>query len=167
MAGIGDLAYWWQLRGPRPEGDPSDLVLPPGDGPLVLMCGGASDLRGLAQELRRRRPGLRLGALGPVAVERGDRAVPAVLPEPPSDPISARLLVEQAAPAALVLTDGVLPAALIAACDEGDVPITLVANPTQLAAAAARRVWRGARALEWLYGRFSCTVPLLCLTGSP
>ena len=145
MAGIGDLAYWWQLRGPRPEGDPSDLVLPPGDGPLVLMCGGASDLRGLAQELRRRRPGLRLGALGPVAVERGDRAVPAVLPEPPSDPISARLLVEQAAPAALVLTDGVLPAALIAACDEGDVPITLVANPTQLAAAAARRVWRGAR----------------------
>ena len=145
MAGIGDLAYWWQLRGPRPEGDPSDLVLPPGDGPLVLMCGGASDLRGLAQELRRRRPGLRLGALGPVAVERGDRAVPAVLPAPPSDPISARLLVEQAAPAALVLTDGVLPAALIAACDEGDVPITLVANPTQLAAAAARRVWRGAR----------------------
>ena len=31
-------------------------------------------------------------------MERGDRAVPAVLPEPPSDPISARLLVEDFLP---------------------------------------------------------------------
>lgn len=145
MAGIGDLGMWRQLRGPRPEGPPPDPLLPPGEGPLILMCGGASDLRGLAQELRRRRPRLRLGALGPVAVEPGDRAVPSVLPEPPGDAYSARLLVEQAAPAALVLTDGVLPPALIAACDEAGVPITLIANPTQLAAAAARRVWRGAR----------------------
>lgn len=145
MAGIGDLAFLRQLRGPRLEGDPAVPALPPGDGPLILMCGGASDLRGLGQELRRRRPGLRLGALGPVAVERGDRAIPAVLPEPPADPVTARVLIEQTAPAALVLTDGVLPAALIAACDEAGVPVTLIANPAQLAAAAARRVWGGSR----------------------
>lgn len=145
MAGIGDLAFWLQLRGAGADAVLPDPVLPPGEGPLILMCGGASDLRGLAQELRRRRPGLRLGALGPVAVERGDRAVPTVLPEPPSDPMGARLLIEQASPAALVLTDGVLPSALIAACDDAAVPVTLVADPSQLAAAAARRVWRGAR----------------------
>ena len=88
MAGIGDLAFWRQLRGPRPEGHPADPALPPGDGPLILMCGGASDLPGLAQELRRRRPGLRLGAVGPVAVERGDRAVPSVLAEPRLVPVT-------------------------------------------------------------------------------
>lgn len=145
MAGFGDLPFWLQIRGARVDAAPAEPVLPAGDGPLILMCGGASDLPGLAQELRRRRPGIRLGALGPVAVERRDRAVPTVLSDPPADPITARMLVARAAPAALVLTDGVLPSALIAACDDAGVPVTLVADPSQLAAAAARRVWRGAR----------------------
>lgn len=146
MGGIGDLAFWLQIRGARRAEDaPADPVLPPGDGPLILICGGASDRRDLAQELRRRRPGVRLGALGPVAVERGGRAVPSVLPGPPADPVTARMLVSRASPAALVLTDDLMPPALIAACDDAGVPVTLIAGPDQLAALAARRVWRGAR----------------------
>jgi len=145
VAGIGDLAFWLQLRSSRPDAVPFEPSLPPGTGPLILMGGGAPDLPGLAQELRRRSPGLRLGALGPVAVERSDRPVHTVLPDFPSDPITARVLVEHAQPAALVLTSGVLPGALIAACDEAGVPVTLIADRGQLASATARRVRRGNR----------------------
>ena len=145
MAGIGDLAFWLHLRAPRADGPLPEPVVPPGDGPLVLICCGGATLSGLPQALRQGRPGLRLGALGPVAVDRGDAAVPMVLPEPPGDPLTARALVDQLEPAALILTDGTLPAALIAACDDAGVPVTMVADRQQLAAAAARSVWRGAR----------------------
>lgn len=145
MPALQDLAAWLHLRMPRGDVAGTDPAVPPGDGPLILICGGAVDLPGLAHALRRGRKTLRLGGLGPVAVDRGVRPVPLVLPDAPSDPAEARALVARLDPAALILTDGALPAALIAACDEAGVPVTLLADRMQLAAAAARSAWRGAR----------------------
>ncbi|HRO15728.1 MAG TPA: hypothetical protein PLL33_11930, partial [Paracoccus sp. (in: a-proteobacteria)] len=68
MTGVGDLASWLHLRKPRSDAGPADPVIPAGDGPLVLLCGDAAALPGLTQALRRARPGLRLGTLGPMAV---------------------------------------------------------------------------------------------------
>lgn len=137
MPGLGDLASWLQAKGVRSGGVTSPSAVPRGDGPLVLICGDAGPL---AQVLRRRRRGLRLGGLGAPAP-----GVAQVLAEPPSDPGPARALIDQLAPAAVVLADGTLPAALIAACDDADVPVTLIADRHQLTAAAARNAWRGMR----------------------
>ena len=144
MPALQDLAAWL-LRPPRGDAAGADPVVPPGDGPLILICGGAVDLPGLAQALRRARKGLRLGALGQVAVDRGDRPVPVILPDPPGDTAQARALVARLDPAAVILTDGVMPGPLIVACDEAGVPVTLLADRMQLAAAAARSAWRGLR----------------------
>lgn len=145
MPALQDLAAWLHLRGPRSDAAAAEPVVPAGDGPLVLICGGAASLSGLAKALRRGRRGVRVGGLGPVAVDRGDRPVPIVLPEPPVDTGSARALIARLDPSAVVLTDGALPGALIAACDEAGVPVTLMADRMQLAAAAARSAWRGVR----------------------
>lgn len=146
MAGIGDLASWLNLRGSRNGALPAEAVVPPGDGPLVLVCGtGAGNGAGIVQALRRRRRGLRLGALGPVVTARGERPIPQVLAEPPADPAAARALVQRLTPAAIVLTDGTIPAALVAAADEAELPVTLIADRHQIAAAAARTAWRGMR----------------------
>ena len=143
MAGFGELADWLQRRVPRSDAAAAEPVVPPGEGPLVLLCG--LDAGPVAAALRRLCPPVRVGALGPVAVERGARAVPMVLPEPPADPLAARRLLELAAPGAVLLTNGTLPTALIAACEDAAVPVTLVTDARGLAAAAARRVWRGGR----------------------
>lgn len=143
MAGLGEIAQWLQGRVPRSDPAGAAPVIPPGDGPLVLIAG--TDAGPVAAALRRLCPGLRVGALGPVAVERGARAIPMVLPEPPADPQAARRLLEVAAPGAVLLTNGMLPPALIAACEDAAVPVTLVTDGAALAAAMARRVWRGGR----------------------
>ena len=44
-----------------------------------------------------------------------------------------------------MLTDGTIPAALVAAADEAELPVTLIADRHQIAAAAARTAWRGLR----------------------
>lgn len=137
LAGLGDLAYWVTLRSPQELAPLSQAVVPPGNGPLVLINGNAG---ALAQALRRRRRGLRLGGLGPNAA-----AVAPVLPMPPADPAPARALIERLNPAALLLADGTIPGALAAACDDCDVPVTLIADRHQIAAAAARTAWRGLR----------------------
>ena len=56
MSGLADLAFWRHLRGPRTESAPPDPVAPPGDGPLVLICGQSAAASGLAAALRRLRP---------------------------------------------------------------------------------------------------------------
>lgn len=154
MTGVGDLASWLHRRKPRSDAGPVDPVIPAGDGPLVLLCGDAAALPGLTQALRRTRPGLRLGTLGPMAVQRGERPIPAVLPQPPDDIASARRLVAQLDPAAVVLTGIVLstalPVALIAACEEAGVPITLIAPRLPAEAPAAGRLWRPPRARNLL-----------------
>lgn len=137
MAGLGDLAYWLNPRAPRGGAPLDEAVVPPGSGPLVLIHGDAG---GLAQALRRRRRGLRLGGLG--------RTVPGlspILPQAPADPAAARALIERLDPAAVLLADGAIPGALVAACDDCDVPVTLIADRHQIAAAAARTAWRGLR----------------------
>lgn len=146
MSRLGDLAFWRHLRGPRIDAAPADPVAPPGEGPLVLICGQSDAMPGLAAALRRLRPGLRLGALGPVAVDRGDRPVPQVLPAPPGDAALSRQLLTALDPAALVLTDGLLPAALVFACDEAAVPVTLVAGQIPNAAETERGLWHNTRA---------------------
>lgn len=143
MSGFDDFAQWLQKRVPRSEGATPEPMIPPGDGPLVLLYG--TNAGPVATELRRLCPPVRVGALGPVVVERGARAVPMVLPEPPNDALPARRLLELAAPGAVLLSGGVLPTALIDACEDAAVPVTLVADASGLAAAAARRVWRGGR----------------------
>ncbi|WP_134725282.1 glycosyltransferase N-terminal domain-containing protein [Paracoccus luteus] len=146
MSGLADLAFWRHLRGTRTLATPPDPVAPPGDGPLVLICGPSDAMPGLAGALRRLRPGLRLGALGPVAVDRGDPAVPQVLPEPPPDAALSRRLLAALDPAALVLTDGAVPAALVFACDDAGVPVTLVAGQIPRAPATQRGLWHDSRA---------------------
>lgn len=137
MAGIGDLAYWLNLRAPQGLVPQAQAIVPPGNGPLVLVNG---DPGGLAQALRRRRRGLRVGALGPNAA-----GMITVLPAAPAEPAAARALVERLGPAAVVLADGAIPGALVAACDDHDVPVTLIADRHQITAAAARTAWRGLR----------------------
>ena len=143
MPGFGELAQWLQKRVPRSDAAAAEPVIPPGDGPLVLLCG--LETGAVATALRRLCPPLRVGALGQVAVERGARAVPMVLPEPPGDPQAARRLLELTSPGAVLLSNDALPAGLVAACEEAAVPVTLVTDASGLAAAAARRVWRGGR----------------------
>lgn len=143
------------MLGPRP-GDRSPArplgagavlpapALPPGDGPLILITGEVPELASISQALRRGRPGVRLGALGPVAAERG-HALAQVLPEVPGDPLSARRLLQQAAPAALLVLGERLPAALVAACDDLDVPSTLIARTLPPDPPAPRSLWRSTR----------------------
>ena len=145
MPGLQDLAIWRHLRGPRSEAALADPVVPAGSGPLILICGSSPELRGLVHGLRRGRPGLRLGGLGPVPVDGDERPVPEVLAQPPADLSGARALVARAEPDAVLLVGGTLPAALIAACDQAGVPVTLYADRMELTAAAARSAWRGAQ----------------------
>ena len=137
MTSLTGLAWWLPPRGPRDGADAVQPVLPRGDGPLILMVGDAG---AIGQSLRRRRPGVRLGSLGPASA-----GVPQVLPAPPAETGAARALLDQVAPAAVVLADGTLPAALVSACDDRDVPVTLIADRHQIAAASARTAWRGLR----------------------
>src|SRR5690606_29804313 len=67
MSGFGELAQWLQKRVPRGEGAAAEPVIPPGDGPLVLLCG--PETGAVATALRRLCPPVRVGGLGQVAVE--------------------------------------------------------------------------------------------------
>lgn len=134
---IGDLAYWLNLRAPQGVLPQGEAAVPPGSGPLVLING---DSRGLAPAMRRRRRTLRVGGLGSAGP-----GVSPVLPLAPADPAQARGLVERLNPGAVLLADGTIPGALVNACDDGDVPVTLIADRHQIAAAAARTAWRGLR----------------------
>lgn len=137
MAGIGDIAHWLNGRTGWGKSTPPEISVPPGDGPLILIVGEAG---GLAHLLRRRHKGLRLGGINSQAT-----GLAQVATDVPADPTQARAIVEKLNPAAVLLADGAIPNALVAACDDAEIPITLIADRHQLAAAAARTAWSGLR----------------------
>ncbi len=114
-------------------------ALPRGDGPVLILHGGGAAAVPVAAALRAQARGVRLTTLGAAAAG----ALPgltALLPRAPSDPAAARALLHAVQPAALVLFDADLPAALIAAADDAGVPVTLV----DARLPAPHRTWWGA-----------------------
>lgn len=137
MAGLGDLAQWLNGRGPWGSSATVELTVPPGDGPLILVSGPS---HGLPQVIKRRRKDVRFGGLN---VRTPDMLQ--VVPEISGDVGLARAIVDRLEPAAVLLADGEIPAALVSVCEDAGIPITLIADRHQIAAAAARTAWRGLR----------------------
>lgn len=120
-----DLALWRRLLAGTLAADMSAPVLPKGDGPVLILHGGGAAAAPVAAALRAQGTGVRLTTLGPAAtgVLPG---LTALMPRAPTDLPTARALLLAVKPAALVLFDPDLPAALIAAADEAGVAVTLV-----------------------------------------
>ncbi|MBV0892445.1 3-deoxy-D-manno-octulosonic acid transferase [Paracoccus sp. Z118] len=136
---IHDLALWRRLRPALAEGTAQVPNLPPGDGPLIVLHGGGTGAAPVAEALMSRRKDLRLGTLGPAAAAELPGLVP-LMAKPPGDMAGARALIAQAAPAAIVLFEGDLPRALLAAAEEAGVPVTLI--QTRPFAPAQASWWR-------------------------
>ena len=125
MPMMPDLALWRRLRPQPSEGTAQVPVLPPGDGPLVLLHGGGSAAGPVAGAIAARRTDVRLGTLGQAAAADLPDLVQ-LIAKVPADAGAARTLIAQAAPSAIVLLDADLPRALLAAADEAGVPLTLI-----------------------------------------
>jgi 3-deoxy-D-manno-octulosonic-acid transferase len=133
MSGLGRLGLWLHLRGTA-QTDAARISLPEGSGPVLIMHVSAGAQRAAAQveaRLISSRPTLRILRLG----DDGNSG-------PGTDIHAARALLDAAKPDAMLLLGTDLPAALIAAAAQRDLPMIL--GEARLDGPAGRWGLRGA-----------------------
>lgn len=115
LAGLGRFGLWLHLR--HGSAVPGDISLPDGQGPLLFL-GASPPCRAAAKRiaaiLTRSHPDLRFHSFG-----SDDQ------PDPDKDQIAMKNLLDQDRPCAVLLLGAELPAALILAAVERDIPVVL------------------------------------------
>lgn len=115
-SGLGSLGLWLKLRQQR-GGRLHDLVLPPGKGPLLILAATPEADRAAAQVCQ--------ALMGAMPVLRILRLGKNGFPDISEDPVAAPQLLAEAQPHAVLILGNVLPAALIRAAEEAQVPVVL------------------------------------------
>lgn len=144
------LALWLHLRRRAALGSlPADPVTPPpGHGPLLIIhLSERSDepppVAALIRAILARRPGFRFAFTGAApAPETLPRDLAAIALPRPADPAAARQLLESLAPRAVLILGDQLPASLITAAADAELPVIL--SEARLVAYTRRGSWRGA-----------------------
>ncbi|MDO5632453.1 MAG: glycosyltransferase N-terminal domain-containing protein [Paracoccus sp. (in: a-proteobacteria)] len=116
-AGLGALGLWLHLRS-RPGTRLDQYALPPGDGPLIVLCPGTGTgpaVRRVVQAMRLLNPDLRLISLGQDDV-----------PDFSDDSVAAPQFIARAQPSAVLLFGDALPPALIDAASRAGIPVVLI-----------------------------------------
>lgn len=115
--GLGQLGLWLHLRRNSTPSAPADITLPEGNGPLLILCASADSAAAALQvsaQLRKARPDLRLLDLRDAG-----------MPDPATDRAAMDQLITRADPKAILLLGSDLPAALIVAASDRDLPLIL------------------------------------------